>query len=123
MNKVIASAVIKNDEGKILAIRLNKEREEGVLVPPGGKLEEGETLRKTVIREVKEELGVDIKVTDLVGVTEEEYGNEYWVVVYYKAEILSGIPKIMEPGKILEIVWTDIKDLKNTDKIYWVKRF
>ena len=121
MNKVIASAIIQNNDGKVLAIRLNKETEEGVLVPPGGKLEEGETLRKTVIREVKEELGINVEILGLAGIAEEKYGGEYWVVVYYRAKIVDGTPKIMEPGKILEIAWVDIEDLKNADKVCWVK--
>ena len=120
MNKIVGSAIIKNEDGKILAVRLNKEKQGGVWVPPGGKLEEGETLRESIIREVKEELDIEIEITSLAGISEEKYGDEHWVFVFYNAKIIKGTPQIMESGKILEVAWIDKEKIKNGVNICWI---
>ncbi len=120
MIKVVGSAIIENEKGKVLAIRLNKEIVGGVFVPPGGKLENDETIRECVIREVKEELGIDIEITGIVGITEEKYDDGFWVFVLYGAKIIKGEPVIMEPSKILEIKWMDRDEFKNSNSIHWL---
>lgn len=120
MIKVVGSAIIENDEGKVLAFRLNKEIVGGVFVPLGGKLEDNETIRECVIREVKEELGIDIEIAGINGITEEKYADGFWVSILYGAKILKGTPKIMEPEKILEIKWIDRDKFKNSDAIHWL---
>ena len=103
MIKVVVSAIIKNEEEKVLAVKLAKEIVGGVWVPPGGKLEEDETARDCLKREVREELGIEIEIVDLVGVSEEEYKDGYWVFLLYSAKIIKGIPKSQEKKKVLEI--------------------
>jgi 8-oxo-dGTP diphosphatase len=61
---VAAGAVVLNDEDKILLIRGPRRGWE----QPGGNVEEGESIRDAVIREVKEETGIDIEVVKLCGV-------------------------------------------------------
>ena len=120
MNKVVASAIIKDEKGRILAVRLNKEYVGGVWVPPGGKLAENETLRECVVREVEEELGIDIAVDRLAGISEEKYVDGYWTFLHYEAHIRSGSPAICEPQKILAINYIEPEKLKNYDKIIWI---
>lgn len=117
MIKVVGSALIKNEEGKYLAVKLNKEIIGGVFVPPGGKLEQNETIRECIIREVKEELNIDIEIKKLEAITEEEYADGHWVFIMYGASIISGTPQIMEPEKILEIKWVDLSEFKNSNSI------
>ncbi|KEK22666.1 NUDIX hydrolase [Bacillus gaemokensis] len=61
---VSAGVVVLNDEGKILLIRGSRRGWE----QPGGQVEEGESIQDAVIREVKEETGIDIKVTKFCGI-------------------------------------------------------
>jgi len=121
MIKVVGAALIQNEEGKYLAERLNKEIVGGVLVPPGGKLEENESVRECIIRELKEELNIDVEITKLEAITEEKYEDGYWIFVLYGAKIIGGTPTIMEQGKILEIKWVDISEIKNANSIKWVR--
>lgn len=44
---------------------VNREADKKFFVAPGGKLEEGESPKKALIRELKEELDIDVKVKDL----------------------------------------------------------
>lgn len=62
---VAAGGFVENTKGEILLV---KTRRDGQWVFPGGQVEVGENLIDGVIREVKEESGIDVKVSHLVGV-------------------------------------------------------
>ena len=69
-----AGAVVKN--GKILLVRRhNASRTWGI---PGGVQELGETIQETVHREVLEEVGLNLQVSDLIGV----YSSSQWDIEY-----------------------------------------
>ncbi len=115
--KVCASVLISNKEGLYLAELLNKEIPGGVWVPPGGKLQIGETLRDCAIRETMEELGIQVQITGLFGISEKPYGDGIWTFLYYTGRIVSGEPKIMEPGKILELRYINLEKFSNAENI------
>ena len=63
MKKVEVAAAIVMDEGKILCVQRGKNKLSYISEKfefPGGKIEEGESLKETVIRELKEELMLDV---------------------------------------------------------------
>jgi 8-oxo-dGTP diphosphatase len=120
MIKVIASAIIKNTENKVLAVKLKKNIVGGAWVPPGGKLNKNETMRECVKRELKEELDVEIAIKRIAGISEEEYEDGYWVFVLYEAEIISGKLLNLEPKKISNFSYVNPKDLKKYENIQWV---
>lgn len=62
-----SGAVVINSENKIL---LKRDPERGWELP-GGQLEEYEMIKETVIREVKEETGIDIKLIKFCGISQE----------------------------------------------------
>ncbi len=120
MNKIVVAAVIRNSQGQVLAVHLNKEKPEGVWVMPGGKLEEGENARDCAIREAREELAIEIKPIKIVGISEVDYHNgNVWVFIYYLSEIVSGKPTPQEANKTLEAKYIDIKELNASDQIVW----
>jgi 8-oxo-dGTP diphosphatase len=61
---ISAGAVVINEEGKILLVRGPRRGWEY----PGGQVEEGESIRDAVVREVKEETGIRIEVTKFCGI-------------------------------------------------------
>ena len=68
--------LIINKEGKILLARSHKWFDKYTL--PGGHIEVGETMREAVTREVKEEVGLDVEVAELLLMQEAIFAEEFW---------------------------------------------
>src|SRR6266566_4811775 len=77
---VAVSAFVQDDQGRILMIRRT---DNDLYSIPGGQVEPGETLTQAAIREVKEETGIDIEITGLIGI----YSNPNHVISYNNGEI------------------------------------
>lgn len=78
--KVAVSAVVLDDQGRILMIRRT---DNDLYSIPGGGLEAGETVSEAVAREVLEETGVQVDVSDMVGV----FSNPEHVIAYDDGEV------------------------------------
>ena len=66
MSTLVVAALIQDKNGKILCAKRNPDKSQGGKWEfPGGKPEEGETLEGALMREVREELGIDIRVLRL----------------------------------------------------------
>lgn len=61
-------AVVTDENGKIILIRRKNTPFQGSWALPGGFVEYGETVEKAILREVKEETGILIEISELVGV-------------------------------------------------------
>jgi ADP-ribose pyrophosphatase YjhB (NUDIX family) len=77
---VAVTAVIRDDAGRLLMIRRT---DNDLYAIPGGAQEIGETISQTVIREVKEETGIDVEVTDLIGI----YSDPNHVIAFTDGEV------------------------------------
>ncbi len=75
-----ASAVVTTPDGKIV---LHRRRDNDAWSLLGGKMEYGETVEATVLREIREEAGVDAVVKKLIGV----YSNPHHVIAYADGEV------------------------------------
>ena len=64
IEKTKVRAIIKTDDDKFLVANYG-----GVLMFPGGKLEDNEYLVPAILRELKEELGIEYSVTDIEPLT------------------------------------------------------
>ena len=64
----VVAAVIQNEEGKILIAQRNLKKSQGGLWEfPGGKIEPNETKEEAIIREIKEEMDIDIEAKKFIG--------------------------------------------------------
>ncbi|MGI5291287.1 NUDIX domain-containing protein [Nonomuraea polychroma] len=73
--KVSASAFVRDDEGRVLLLR---RADNGLWTIPTGGVKKGETVAQAGVRECREETGLDIEVTGLVGV----FSTPDHVIVY-----------------------------------------
>lgn len=86
---------------------------------PGGHVEPDESLLQSVIREMKEETGLDIKKPLLCGFKDwiQDDGTRY-LVLLYKTNQFSGELKSSEEGRVF---WLDRKDIPEA-KLIWNMR-
>ncbi|MFD7166917.1 NUDIX domain-containing protein [Streptomyces violascens] len=77
---VAASAVVTDDRGRIL---LQRRRDNGLWALPGGAMDMGDSLPGTAVREVREETGLDVEITGLVGT----YTDPRHVIAYSDGEV------------------------------------
>lgn len=77
---VATSAVVVDDAGRIL---LQRRVDSGNWAMPGGAMEIDESLVDSVVREVKEETGLDVEVTGLLGT----YTDPRHIIAYTDGEV------------------------------------
>ncbi|WP_306326442.1 NUDIX hydrolase [Streptomyces venezuelae] len=77
---VAASAVVTDDRGRIL---LQRRRDNDLWALPGGGMDMGDSLPGTAVREVREETGLDVEITGLVGT----YTDPRHVIAYSDGEV------------------------------------
>jgi 8-oxo-dGTP diphosphatase len=127
MKKIIDKiAWIYTKDGKILS---TLSRGKSVFYIPGGKREENETDEQTLVREIKEELDVDI-VLDTVkylGVYEAQSdGAEEGVKVKMTSYISDYVGELKASSEIERFEWlsmSDIKKVSAVDKIIYLDLF
>lgn len=111
-SKPTASAFFTNNQGQILLVKRNIEPKYGYWDAAGGFLEEGEDPIKGVKREIKEELGVTIKINRLVGIYMDWYMcgyNTSTLNIIYEAKVVAGKMEPMSDVGVLK--WFDRKNI------------
>lgn len=85
----VVAAIIKQDD-KILVTRRGYGDFENMWEFPGGKMEASETREGALIREIKEELEVDINVTEYLTTIDYDYPNFHLTMHCFICAISSG---------------------------------
>ena len=106
----VSAAVITDSEGRILLVR---KRNTPFFMQPGGKLDAGETPEQALIRELHEELQLDITLEQLhpLGQFTDMAANEAnhtLIADMFRIEKVSG--DIVPAAEIEEILWLSPED-------------
>ena len=123
MKAIFKSAVhiiLINDNKILLQKRKGSKLWPGYYALPAGHIDEGETQYDALVREAKEELGIEINTNDIInnyvvlrrnffeidGKTLEPYIDYYFEIKKY-----NGVPKIIKEDKCDELIWADVNNL------------
>ncbi|MCX7571742.1 8-oxo-dGTP diphosphatase MutT [Tumebacillus sp. DT12] len=114
MKKIdVVGAVLRNEKNEVLcALRSQTMSMPGLWEFPGGKIEPGETPQQSLCREIREELGCDIEVGELVADATHEYPAITVRLITYHATVVNGTPQATEHEKL---TWLPIQDLPTLD--------
>lgn len=112
-------AVIIKDNKILLMRRIKKDQE--YFVFPGGGIEQNESDKDAIIREVKEEISLDTKIDKLLFEIENRGQQE----LYFLIKEFSGIPKLGGPEKKrmnkdnqYYPTWVDLNKISNLSNLY-----
>ena len=113
MTILVAAAIVVEGGRVLLTQRKRGTHLEGLWEFPGGKVEPDEDPKQALARELREELGIDVDVGDVVEVTFHKYEAKTVLLLFYRATRRAGSP---EP-RALDVAafdWTDQKALDPT---------
>lgn len=110
-----AAGMIRDENGCVL---LQRRRDNGLWGFPGGLLELGESATSSVIREFREEVGLDVEPKRLVGVyTSPKFDRSYpngdtsqLFASFYECQVVGGELRRQE-SEVLELGWFDLDHL------------
>ena len=120
--EISTGVYIFNKKGEIFLIRSPKWGNK--LVPCGGHVEFNEKVADTVVREAKEETGLDvinqelITVVDVISFSEFHQSNRHFVGLQYRAELLDEkqIPQI-DNVEATEYFWLKPEEIVKRDDV------
>ncbi len=109
----LANICLIYDEDKILMQNRTKDDWKGFTLP-GGHVEPGESVVESVVREVKEETGLDIQNPVLCGVKQFPIENGRYVIFLFKTNQFSGELVSSEEG---EMRWVKRSEIAQLDTV------
>ncbi len=99
----VTGVVIKDN--KVLLARHTYGGGKGLLIVPGGYVNEGETPQDALVREYMEETKVTVKPLDIIGIRFNMYD---WYIAF-RAEYVSGEP-CSDHEENSEVLWLDVEE-------------
>ncbi len=87
---------------------------------PGGRIDPGETREETVLREIREEIGISASSNEILGCLDEyetRSGFSITPVVLWVKDLSTMVP---EPNEVDEILIIDLEELFRSDSPRWV---
>lgn len=109
----VTCAIIRNEDDEILVVQRGKDMDLPLKWEfPGGKIKTGETDEECIIREIKEELAMDIVICNRMKETKFDYGHKEICLIPFICDTLDELPFLTEH---IAYKWIDPGELKNTD--------
>jgi len=102
--------ILERDNKVFFLRRANTGWADGLLVIPSGHVDKGYQPREAVVKEAKEEAGVDIAIEDLEFV-HADFNRDKYSNYYFRARTWTGEPVMGEPHLSSEALWIDKDNL------------
>ncbi|HEX2968769.1 MAG TPA: (deoxy)nucleoside triphosphate pyrophosphohydrolase [Bacteroidales bacterium] len=109
----VTCAIIRNEEDEILVVQRGEKSDHPLKWEfPGGKIMKGETEEDCIIREIKEELSIEIVICRKLNDVEYDYGIKKIRLIPFICDTLDDMPFLSEH---VAYKWVNIKDLTKID--------
>lgn len=115
--------ILRRDDEVLLMQRKNTGFRDGMYSVVAGHVDEGENFREAMIREAKEEVGIELGKDDLdtTTVLHRKSGEVVYVDIFFVADEWEGEPTNEEPEKCGELIWSKRDELPE-DTIDYVEK-
>ena len=117
----VCVAAVAIDDGNLLLVRRGNEPGLGTWSVPGGRMEPGETIQEAVVRELREETGVEGVCTGLIGVAESIGERHHHVILDYAVEVLPS--DAIAASDALEARWVPLHEVAEYDLVDGLAEF
>jgi len=108
----VGAALIFRDGRLLIAQRHAKSHLGGLWEFPGGKREVGETFEQCLVREIREELGVEISVGELFEEIAHVYPEKSVHLKFFICTLLSGEPQPLDCAALKWVTKTELADFE-----------
>ena len=109
MKQIQVSAALIFHRGKLLITQRHAQAHLGGLWEfPGGKRESGETFEQCLVREIREELGVEISVGELFEEIHHDYPEKSVHLKFFCCTLLSGEPQPLDCAAVKWIILSEL---------------
>ena len=111
--QVVAAAIFQDD--RVLCVQRAEHDREYVSLKwefPGGKVEVGESREEALVREIREELAVDIEVSEFLMTVEHTYPDFHLTMHVFKCALQSGEIVLNEH---MDAKWLSLEELDQLD--------
>ena len=109
----VTCAVIRNEDNEVLVVQRGEKTDHPFKWEfPGGKIAPGEIAEDCIIREITEELSMDIVIFSRLEPVEYDYGHKQVELVPFICDTLNDLPLLSEH---LDFSWKSPGDLANVD--------
>lgn len=109
----VTCAIIRNEENEILVVQRGEKSDHPFKWEfPGGKLKDNETEEECILREIKEELSIDIVICKRMADAEYDYGNKQIKLIPFICDTLNDLPLLSEH---MAFKWLNPVDLGKID--------
>lgn len=110
----VVAAALTNQEGEILLQKRPYGKQmAGLWEFPGGKVDTGESPESALVRELQEELGIDVSKENLVPITfaSEPLGDRNLLLLLYRCSNWSGEPAALDSPELRWMLPRDMDEL------------
>lgn len=122
----ICVGAVTIDQDRLLLIRRATAPQAGYWSLPGGRVEFGETMAEALVREVREETGVDVICGDVVDwielINDDDQNAHHFVIVDYRAMVM-GNADPTSGSDAAEAVWVELDDVAELNLVDGLAEF
>ena len=120
----VVAGIIRNNDNKILIAQRNIKKSQGGLWEfPGGKIENDETMEEAIVREIKEELDMDIVFESYFDEKKYIYPEKEINLIALNCRIIGEKYKVLEHEKV---EWITVEEFDNFEfapaDVYFVNK-
>ena len=109
----VTCAIIRNEENEVLVVQRGEKSDHPFKWEfPGGKLKDNETAEECILREIQEELSIDIVICKRMTDAEYDYGNKQIKLIPFICDTLDDLPLLSEH---MAFKWLNPVDLGKID--------
>jgi 8-oxo-dGTP diphosphatase len=109
----VTCAIIRNDENEVLIVQRGEKSDHPFKWEfPGGKIKEGESEEECIIREIREELSIEIVICGRHEEVDFDYGKKQIILIPFVCDTLDDLPMLSEH---IGYKWLSPAELRNVD--------